>query len=397
MFRVSTTHHSPANWRDVRRFPTLWWVVFGALTVLAVYLFRPVQATGDGAAYTLQAIGGSAWDRSVHVGYLAPLSIWVRTLATIGCDPAAATNLLTAAWTFVGLGAATALGKELLTAVEPSPTRPIAPILAPLVLASSATVWHATLFCEIYGPLAATITVAAWALRVGRHRTAAVALAWSIAIHPGAVALLPGVLLVGGLPLRSRRSARVAGLAIGAATLVVLAMGADWWTGGRGVLRAAAADQNLFQALQSGWRLVARDVGLPGALLGLGLAVAWSRMPRAVVGLVLVAAGATVGLGRWSDNPGQLPTLFLIAAFAPLALRVPFGASDIGRTLHRLWTPAIVVVALAGVASGTSRHDAEARRAQREYETLQSDCSTTSPEWATETRRTLACGPGEPW
>ncbi|MEE2828506.1 MAG: hypothetical protein VX498_04920, partial [Myxococcota bacterium] len=49
-----------------------------AFSALFCYLHRPVQFSGDGAAYVLQALDGSPWERSIHVGLLAPLWVWVR-------------------------------------------------------------------------------------------------------------------------------------------------------------------------------------------------------------------------------------------------------------------------------------------------------------------------------
>ncbi len=400
MFGVSTVPESPPDGRDVRRFRGLSAGAIGALVVLGWYLFRSVEATGDGAAYVLQALDGSPWDRSVHAFVLAPLWVWVRAGVALGLDPAAAANLFSAAWTVVGLGAATALGGELLAVVDPSRRPALAALLAPTTIAASATAWHAGLFCEVYGPLAAATTVVAWALRRGRDRTAGAAMVAAALMHPGAVALGPGLLLVGGVELRSRRALLGVGATLAAVAVGVGLLGADWWTGGRGVLEAAPPDRSPAAAVRDGVRLFTRDLGPASVAIVVGAVAAFARSPRAVVGLVVLFAGATLGLDRWSDNPGQLPTLFAAAAFAPLALRVPFGSSDIGRVVGRAWPPLLAAVALLGVAEATSRHDAVARKAVVEATALAADCDADGPDWATSTRRRLACrseGPAEPW
>jgi len=395
MFGVSTVPETPSNGRDVRRFRALGAAGFAALAVLTATLLRPVEATGDGAAYVLQAATGSPWDRSVHVGVLAPLWVWVRAGVALGSDPAAAANLFGAAWTVVGLGAATALARELLTDLDPSRRATPALLLAPATLAASATVWDAALFCEVYGPLAAATTGVAWALRRGRDRLAVAGMVLAVLMHPGALALAPGLLVLGGVDLRSARARRGVGAVLAIVAVAVGLLGPDWWTGGRGVLNAAPMDRTIPAAVRDGARLFTRDLGLASAAILLGAAASSARARGPLVGLGLLFVGGCLALDRWSDNPGQLPTLFAAAAFAPLALRVPFGPSDVGRMVTRWWAPLLVGVALLGVADATSRADERARSAAAEWEALAADCDGSDEDaWARGMRRRLACAGG---
>jgi hypothetical protein len=402
MLRVSTVPQCPPHGGDVHRFRVVSATLVGALSILAVYLFREVQANGDGAVYVLQAADGSAWDRSVHVGFLAPLWVWVRSAGAMGLGPSPAANVLCAAWTFSGLGAAAALSRELLRAVDPSDgarVPPLATLLAPATLLGAATVWHSALFCEVYGPLAATTTATAWALRRNRDALAAGAMALAILIHPGAIALGPGLLLLGGVRDR-RRALFVAGPVLVLTALAVTALSPDWWTGGRGLLTAPPPDRSLLGGLQAAWRLLSRDLGAASLPILVGSLVAASTIGDRTPGLrgalwaiPVLAIGAAVGLSRWSDNPGQLPTLFAAAAFAPFALRAPFGPSEAGRRLARSAPALWILLAALGVAEATSRHDATARRAVAESEKLAETCAESEGAWSVRMRRSLACRP----
>ena len=88
-------------------------LILATYTPLAVYLFRALERTGDGAAYVLQAAGGDVLDRSVHAGWLLPLSVWVRGGAIIAAPPALAANVASAVALGLGLWLLWWLGRDV--------------------------------------------------------------------------------------------------------------------------------------------------------------------------------------------------------------------------------------------------------------------------------------------
>jgi len=351
---------------------------------LAVYLRSDAPWDGDGAVYTLQALHGSLSERSLHAGYLAPLAAW----AGVGLPP----SIFGWLWGPVALVLVAMLGAQWLERSPRNPHLPpdearfgLAPLIAPAVLLSATASWRAMGTVEVYGPLATLLLGAAVALGARRAVLAGGLLAWAAATHPGAWALIPGLLVVAARDRRSAaRAVAVAALGYG---LVLGALWPDWWTGGRGLLALPASDQSPWQSLQGAWRLLARDLGPVAVVLLGGLAV----MPARVVGgLALLVLGGAVGLDRFSDNPGQLPALWLAAAAAPGVVR---WIEDLGSDrLRRFAGPVLGVLLLLGVAEATTRHDAAVRAMDREVEALVAGgCDRADLAWRDEARLRLLC------
>lgn len=359
-------------------------LILALYTPLVAYLFRAVQRTGDGAAYVLQAADGDALDRSVHAGWLVPLSAWVRLGEIAGLDPSAAANLASAGVMALGLALLWWLGRDVARQ-EGVPGADAWALLAPAVAAGSATVWDAALFCEIYGPLAVAVLATVALGRSGRPVGAACAFTLAVAIHPGALALAPGllVLLWSGTP----RDVVFAGLGSVLVLGWLLLLGDDGWYGPRGIT-AATLDRSPWQSLQAAWRLLARDLGLTALplLLGAAVVVRADEGRRWVIGMLLCVLGAAIGLDRTSDNPGQLPALLLVCVLAPLAARA------VARRHLRALAIGLLLLATLGVAEATTRHDRVARRAMRALEAHAAACAEPAPgSFRDQTLRTLAC------
>ena len=79
-----------------------------------------------------------------------------------------------------------------------------------------------------------------------------------VLVHPGAVALVPGLLLLGG----GRPSARTGLAAIALPAVAWALLWPEPWTGPRGIASLPAFDLNPWQSLQRAWRLLARDLGI---------------------------------------------------------------------------------------------------------------------------------------
>lgn len=349
-----------------------------AFAALATYLYTTAAVDGDGAAYVLQAAGPTPFDRPVHIGALLPLWLWVHGLGI------AAANASAGGWIAAGLVGVERLGRSL--APEQGPW---GWLLAPAVLLGAAATWQAALFVEVYGPLATLTVWAVVALRAGRGATAGLLIGWTWLVHPGAVALVPGVLLLGG--------ARPSRRAVFAATLPVLVIWAwlwpEPWAGPRGVASLPSFDLSPWQSLQRAWRLLARDLGISAVPLVLGAIAAWSSQRRELAGILALVAGSALTVDRYADNAGQLPALFVCCALAPLALRWrPFGSDRRRAAL----AGALGALCILGVAEATSRHDAIRRTAARSFEEEGSRCGEDVADWRRAMRRALACeGGGE--
>jgi len=337
-------------------------VVFLAYIVLCIYLFGDQQIQGDGAAYSLQALDGSPWDRSIHVGALAPLWFGVQI---VGLPP----NLLGVFWTGVGLLASCGIGGRILALHPRSPqlgpgglSLALGTTLGPLSMMAAAITWKGALFVEIYAPLSALLLLAVWAVLAARPWLAGIALAWAAATHPGAWGLVPGLLLL--TPGRSLRDwIPTLGLAALAHSVTLTLLYPDWWNGGRGLADLPPSDQNFWPALQSLWRLLADDLGIAALPVILALPLLNRRQ---LTGLGLVILGSAAALCRYSDNAGGLPALWLLLAFSPLALRAVEEVE-----LRRLRVGLTILggfILLFGVGDATSVQDAERRRANREHE-----------------------------
>lgn len=330
---------------------------------LCIYLFRDVQFNGDGAAYSLQALNGEPWDRSIHVGALAPLWLGVRG---IGLPP----GVVSALWTGLALVASFGIGRSLLRALPSDPRLPppgaaaisVAPLLGPLVMMGAAITWEGALFVEIYAPTGALLLLSLWAALAGRLWLTSLTLAWAVTAHPGSWALVPGLVLLA--PKRAP-AAWTGPLALAAFLqgAVLCLLYPDWWSGGRGLANLPPSDMSLWPALQSLWRILSEDLSLSSLPLLVALPLLGRRRS---LGLVLIVLASAAVLCRYSDNPGGLPALWLFAAFSPLAVR-SLQAVDVGRLRCGLGILGVLLL-LFGIGDATSQHDATARRALNAHE-----------------------------
>ena len=362
---------------------------------LCVYLLRPVQATGDGATYVLQALTGSPWERSLHVGYLAPLGLWVSGGSWLGVSASLAANVFASLWTGASLVLTTALGSRLL---PPGPGQAegstLLPLLAPASLLAATSTWESAMYAEVYGPLSTLVLATVLALVTGRDGLASALLAAAALVHPGAWALTPGLLLCAGLG-PSRRAARVVGLALVPWAVVLAALAPEWWSGTRGVLALPPPDRSPWESIQGAWRLVSQDLGLAGAPLLMGLAYSFrlpARSPGSQwpAGLLLLTLGAAIGLDRYDDNPGQLPSLWMACCLAPSAAN---WLSELRRKPQRHMTRALTIALFVlCIADATSKQDARARSVDRETNNMRQACAPEPEDsWALRQRRHLAC------
>ncbi len=373
--------------------PRLFSASFGGLFLLylglCIYLFRDVQINGDGAAYSLQALHGGPWERSVHVGALAPLWLGVRGA---GVPP----GVVSALWTGLALVASFGIGRSLLRSDPSDPRLPppsaavwsVGPLLGPLVMMGAALTWESALFVEIYATTGALLLLTLWGAMAGRLWVTSLTLAWAVTAHPGAWALVPGLLLLA--PKRSFRAWA------GPLTLAAILQGAvlfllypDWWTGGRGLANLPPSDMSLWPALQSLWRILSDDLSLSSLPLLVALPLLDRRRTLGLTLIVLASAGV---LCRYSDNPGGLPALWIFAAFSPLAVR-SLEAVDVGRIRRGLGALGVLVL-LFGIGNATSEHDATSRRALSAHEVrVKTGCPGPSGlPWSQAQLWKLSCG-----
>jgi len=383
----------PISWRAMA-------ALGGGYAALAAYLFRDVQHSGDGASYVLQAIEGSPWERSLHVGYLAPLKLWVWAAGLLGMSPSVAANLLAVLSTAVALVLVTVLAAELLAAAPGSASQPswyrFAPLAAPLTLLGAEASWNAALFSEVYGPLATSLLAAALALRRGRDRLAALFILLAALIHPGAWALLPGLLVANGLRA-NRRTVILLAMSILPWLLCLALLAPEWWSGGRGLLALPAFERSPWQSLQKAWRLLSRDLGVGAAPVLLAAVLVVARQDyragrRWFLGLLLVSAGAALGLDRYPDNCGQLPALWMAACLSPLAFGWLPALGDV--RAQKIAALAWALILALCIADATSRHDALARKAERNSQRHVELCAaeqTAPPSWRERQLLRLAC------
>ena len=357
--------------------------------VLCLYLFRDVQVTGDGAAYSLQALEGSPWLRSIHAGALAPLWAWVQWTGL----PAGIAGAL---WTGLGLVSSYMLGLRLLEGrprdqrLSPSAIGPpTLALLGPLSLLASTVTWDNALFVEIYAPLSALTLSGVTAALHHRRWLAATCFLWAGLVHPGAWALVPGLLL-----FAEERSLRSWSAPLTSAVLLyalaLLCLYPDWWNGGRGLADLPPSDQALWPALQSLWRLLSDDLG-PASLPALLALPLLSR--RRLMGFALVVIASAGLLCRYSDNPGGLPALWVLLSCAPLVGRALDDLSS--ARLRAAWGLLIVLLLIFGIGDATSAHDARARAAEaRDRAWVMAGCehpSAAETSWAERQLRHLAC------
>ncbi len=393
MSGVSTHPNEPLSGSPAKEHRSLPWRSFaGVLGLYALgswYLHSSIPLDGDGAAYALQAAGDVPLERSVHAGYLLPLWLVVTTLHW----PPEVLSVLAGG---LALLVAMLLGRQLLVTVPrdgrlpPGGARDHAVLLAPLSLLAAQATWKSTGTVEIHALLGLLVLASTWALSTRRGVLAGVLLAWAGATQPAAWVLVPGLLLISGADRRSAATACGLGLVLHAGVLALL--WPEWWSGGRGLLQSAALDRSPWESLQAAWRLLARGMGPAALALLAGLLVAPRRR---AVGLGIAAAGAALLLDRHSDNPGQLPTLWLGCCFAPLTLR--WIESLVDERLARLSSAGVVLLLALGIAEATTRHDADVRGAERDAEVLlQGGCSQPGLDWADSIRLELLCSQSEP-
>ena len=335
----------------------------GTLVVLLWFaLVQPLERTGDGVVYALQAAAGHPGERSLHAGFLVPL--WAHS----GVVPEGAPFLVAKAWSawwvvVAGLAAAAvAAGLER----QDTPRPPLLPrhLWATATLWSLGPSWDAALYVEVYGQVAALALVGLALLQRRRDILAGLLLGWGGLVHPGLWALVPGLaLLIGRRPW-----AALATLALTHGLGLAL-LWPDWWSGGRGVLHLPPFQRGPISSLAGllAW------IGLGPALL---LTVLRARAGRTALAMATVALGCAVGLDRYADNPGQLPTLWLLAALAPQVER---------RRLLALAAAAGLVLSLVQQRRIATELDAQASRWARTC-----DQPFDGP-WGERQRRSVVC------
>ena len=394
---MSTQDPSPNFAPGARLQTTSLICVFAAL---CSYLFRGVQHSGDGASYVLQAVQGEPFERSLHVGYLVFLKVWVWLASFPGLAPSTAANLLAIFCSALALWLVTGISRDLLSELPLTDQQarwfPFAALAAPLSLLCAEVSWEASLFAELYGPLATISLAAAFALRRDRDLLAAALLLGAGLIHPGAWMLLPGLLIATGRKA-DRRSARLVTMAFVPWLICLALLAPEWWSGGRGLLSLPAFERSAWQSIQVAWRLLSQDLGVGAApaLLGAAWVVAnpgllWAR--RWLYGVLLVALGAALGVDRYTDNCGQLPALWMSCCLAPLACGWLRALSR--ETAQRWAALAWLLILFLCIADATSKHDAHARKAMRQHEARTMLCpqnQAQSDSWRETQLQHLAC------
>jgi hypothetical protein len=252
----------------------------------------------------------------------------------------------------------------------------------------AALTWESALFVEIYATTGALLLVSLWAAMSGRLWVTALTITWAVTAHPGAWALVPGlVLLTPNRPVRTW----VVPLALAAFLhgVVLFLLYPDWWTGGRGLANLPPSDMSLGEALQSLWRILSEDLSLSTLPVLVALPLLDRRRALGLALIVLASAGV---LCRYSDNPGGLPALWLFASFSPLAVR-SLEAVDVARLRRGLGILGILVL-IFGVGDATSKHDATARRAVNAHEVrVETGCpGPTGLPWSQAQLWKLSCG-----
>ncbi len=325
---------------------------FLALCGLLAYLATGSIPAGDGVVYLDQVLGGNLRERTLHLGYLFQLA----ALAALFGDTAA--PLLSALWAVAAWIAAWWGAGALLGDADPTRRRLLA-LAAPAFLAALIPFWEHALFAEVYGPAAAALLWAA-ALRLrGRDLGSAAAVGLAAAIHPGSLAWLPALALMGP---RRLRYAAIASLF--PAALAVVFFG-DYVLGGRGVLASLEWPQP-WRASQRAWRALVWGASVIAALPILGLLDGRTR--RRLL-LPLTAGIAAAVLTDWyRDVPAYLPALYLLALAAPVGVEV-LSRGGAGRQ-RAVFVGAAVVLAFQ-IGEATSHQDRLRRALDREVAALQ--------------------------
>ncbi len=370
-----------------------------AYAALCGYLGRDVQQNGDGASYVLQAVEGQPFERSLHVGYLLTLRVWVHGCSWLGLSPSAAANLLAAVTTALALLLVLNLANQLLDEL-PVPLSPglrrFLPLAAPLSLLCAEVSWQAALFAEVYGPLATLLLGHCLALKQRRDRLAATLLLAAVLVHPAAWALWPGLLLASGRTVKTA-SLKVPAMAMLPWLLCLALLAPEWWSGGRGLLAMPEFGRSPWQSLQVAWRMLSRDLALGATPIVLGAIWLMSHRGhpaarRWLLGVLMVCIGAALVLDRYPDNNGQLPALWMACCLAPWAAAWLAAASQ--KSAQQLAVLAWGAVLLLTIADATSAHDAVARKADRQDQQRRLTCAAqaqTERPWREVQLQRLAC------
>ena len=311
------------------------------------YLLTTRLPAGDIAVYVDQVTAGDLGERTVHLGYLLQLRLLCRVLGDAGAP------MLSAAWAMVALlaawwGAAALVRGRVLT------------LAAPAFLLSMPTFWEHALFGEVYGPAAAAV-LAAVALRL-RGGVLAPALLVGVAatMHPGSLVWLPTVALMG-----TRGRARLVAIAAALPTAVALAFAGDYLLGDRGLVAGLAWPQP-WRAAQRAWRAWVWAAPLSGTLPLLALLHSDGR--RRVVLPLIPGITLSILTDWYTDVPGTLPALFVVALLAPAGLHALIRA--VPRHRRAILAGATLLLVFQ-VGEATSVHDRARRRVVRENEAIE--------------------------
>jgi hypothetical protein len=310
--------------------------------------------------YLDQVLAGNLRERTLHLGYLFQLFLLASLLGDVGA------TLLSALWAVVAWVAAW-WGALALLGPEVTRRRRLLALAAPAFLAALIPLWEHALFPEVYGPTAAAVLGAA-ALRLhGRTWLSALAAGLAVTMHPGALAWLPTLALMGPRPGRYA----VAVLVFPA--VLAVALYGDYLMGGRGVL-AAVDWPDPWRASQRAWRAMVWGAPLTAALPAAALLRADVRRR---LGYPLAAGIATAILSDWyHDVPAQLPALYLLSLAAPAGLAVLAGQAAPRR---RVVLGIAVVVLGFQIGEATSHQDRRRRAVDREVSALRSWAGEEAP------------------
>ena len=333
---------------------------FLLLCGLLGYLATGSIPAGDGVVYLDQVLEGNLRERTLHLGYLFQLA----GLAALVGDAAA--PLLSALWAAAAWIAAWWGAGALIEDEDPVRGRLLA-LAAPAFLAALIPFWEHALFAEVYGP-AATALLWAAALRLrGRAIPSAVMVGVAVTLHPGSLAWLPAVALIGA------RRGRFAAIALLLPAAWVAAHFGDYVLGSRGVL-ASLDWPDPWRASQRAWRSLVWGASVTAALPLMGLL---DRRTRRQLLLPLTAGIAIAVLSDWyRDVPAYLPALFLLALAAPVGVQAVARGSVARR---RAVYAGVAVVLAFQLGEATSHQDRRRRTLDREVATLRSLATEDAP------------------
>lgn len=333
---------------------------FLLLCGLLLYLATLSIPAGDGVVYLDQVLAGNLRERTLHLGYLFQLAPLAAMLGDAGA------TLLSALWALVAWIAAWWGATALVESTDARHRRLLA-LAAPAFLATLIPLWEHALFPEVYGPTAAALLGAA-ALRLhGKPVISALAAGLAVTMHPGALAWLPTLALMGPRPGRYG----VAVLAFPA--VLAAALHGDYLMGGRGVF-AALDWPEPWRASQRAWRALVWGASLTAVLPAAAL---FRADVRRRFGYPLAVGVVLAILTDWyHDVPAQLPALYLLALAAPAGLELLAGTS-VPRRRAVIGLAAVVLAFQLGEA--TSHQDRERRAVDREVRALRSMAGQDAP------------------